>query len=73
MMEKAPVFIKVREYQRLLKNIDALAQKIGTVEEMLDTIEKLKVEEDGQLQRWKENLENVKVRLANVGNALYRN
>jgi hypothetical protein len=73
MMEKAPVYIKVREYQRLLKNIDALAERIGTIEEMLDSIEKLKVEEDGQLQRWKDNMENVKARLASVGTALYRN
>ena len=51
-MERMPLFIKVNEYEDVLRLVKAIRKKIDEAKETLSKINDLKNEEDHQIELW---------------------
>jgi predicted nuclease with TOPRIM domain len=70
-MGQTPVFVKIEQYEELTKVLDTIDAKINESTELLARLEKLKAEEDAQLQSWAASLEDVKARSKELNQALF--
>lgn len=57
--ENVPVFVKVEEYKDVIDIIKVLKQKIKETRGVIGDINKLKNEEDAELELWTKNLDDV--------------
>jgi len=55
-MERMPLFIKVNEYEDVLRLVKAIRKKIDEAKETLSKINDLKNEEDHQIELWSNSL-----------------
>lgn len=58
-MVKAPVFVKIEEYEELLKIIGQIKAKMDEARGILGKINELKNEEDVEMRIWGDNLDEV--------------
>jgi hypothetical protein len=70
-MPPTPVFIKIEQYKELTEILSAIDQKIGEAAALLSQLDRLKAEEDAQLQAWAASLEEIKGRSEELHTALF--
>lgn len=70
MDERAPVFVKVDEYQAILDVLGTIRQKLDSAKALLDSIKQLQHQEDQQVDAWSRALEEVEEHLANINKSL---
>lgn len=70
-MENIPIYVKVDKYKELLEVLKAINAKLATVDKTIERINTLKAEEDGQIQKWNDNLADIKARLEKINQAFY--
>jgi len=58
-----PVYVKMEEYEKILKTIDLIKNKINNAESTLLSLEKFKEKEEIELGRWKEEINKIKENL----------
>lgn len=70
-MENIPVYVKVDRYRELIALLKKLDTKLGTVNTMIDDINKLKSQEDAQIKEWSSNLEDIQSRLERINDSFH--
>ena len=71
-METAPVFVKIDEYKNVLDIIQVLKSKLKEGKALLDGIQKLKMEEDSELEEWSAELNEIDKRIDSIDRGLLR-
>lgn len=69
-MEKAPIFVKIDNYKDILRLMIQIKEKTDEAKSLLEKINKLKNEEDTELQIWQDSIEDVERKLEFVSKAL---
>ena len=69
-MEKAPIFVRIDNYKDILKLMIQIKEKTDEAKSLLEKINKLKNEEDTELQIWQDSIEDVERKLEFVSRAL---
>jgi len=62
-MDKMPVYVRIDEYQDVLRAVDDVKKKLDTANKLLDEITQLKNEEDAEVESWKIGLEDIHQKL----------
>ncbi|MFH1682258.1 MAG: hypothetical protein ABIA37_00525 [Candidatus Woesearchaeota archaeon] len=70
-MEKMPVFVKVEEYEDVMRTVNSLKSKIESAKGTLLKINQLKSEEDSQLETWHTALAEIEDRLHAISQLLH--
>lgn len=68
--QRAPVFVKVDDYNAILQLMDTIKQRLNQARTLLTRIGELKQQEDAQLENWKRDLDDVEERLSSVDRSL---
>jgi chromosome segregation ATPase len=71
-METAPVFVKINEYKNVLDIIQVLKGKIKESKTLIDSLQKMKMEEDTELEEWSAELEEIEKRINSMDSGLLR-
>ncbi len=64
------IFVKIEEYDQVLKTVNLVKDKIGKAEEIIGKITELKSQEEEELNNWSANLEIVKEKVSGIENEL---
>ena len=71
-MEKdMPIYVRIEEYRDVLEVINLIKSKIEDAEDVMGQINELKNEEDAELERWKNSVDNVKRKVQFIDRALF--
>ena len=70
-MEKNQIFVKLDEYKEILDIIDLFKKKMSDTKKTLDDVDKIKKEEDEQLDIWKSNLQEIDRKLTSIDKNLF--
>lgn len=70
-MENIPVYVKVDRYRELIALLKKLDSKLGSVNKMIDDINKLKSQEDAQIKEWSDNLADIQSRLERINDSFH--
>ncbi|HLC63101.1 MAG TPA: hypothetical protein VJJ21_02170 [Candidatus Nanoarchaeia archaeon] len=65
------LFIKIDDYETAMAAIERLKEKLKDVDSVLNTLEKLKRQEDAELESWHKDVEALKQRLMTVESRLF--
>jgi len=71
-METAPVFVKIDEYKNVLDIIQVLKGKVRESKNLLESLHKMKMEEDSELEEWSAELDEIEKRIESVDKNLLR-
>lgn len=67
----APVFVKVEDYKDVMDIITVLKDKIAETENTISQINKLKNEEDSEIELWEKNLSDIKTKLEFIDGLMF--
>ncbi len=70
-MGDKPIFIKIENYKDAMGNIAHIKELCNEADDLLDSIHKIRNEEDRELEKWHRDLDKVKDRLLNVDKKLF--
>jgi len=65
------LFIKIDDYEAGISAIERLKEKLKDIDNVLNSIEKLKRQEDTELDSWHKDIESLKQKLMTVENRLF--
>jgi len=65
-MEKAPVFVKVNDYEEVLNLLENVKRKVRESRDVLIKLNELKAEEDRELLAWNESIDEINARIAQI-------
>ncbi|MBR9675752.1 hypothetical protein GOV05_01965 [Candidatus Woesearchaeota archaeon] len=66
-----PVFVKIEEYKDVLEIVKVLRDKLTKAKKLLGELNKLKNDEDSELELWENNLDDISLKLKGVDEMLY--
>ena len=69
-MDKAPVFIKIDNYEEVLELFDMVSKKLDTAKHTLSKLREVRQEEDNKLDEWENYLKDVEDKLGNLNTKL---
>ena len=69
--KNSPVFVKVEEYKDVIDIIKVLKQKIKETRETIGEINKIKNEEDAEIELWVKNLEDANSNIEFIDGLLF--
>lgn len=69
-MNSMPVFVKIEDYKRVLELIENLKAKLDNAKSVIEHIEQLKNQEDAEIEKCKERLENLTTKVTSIDNIL---
>ena len=72
MDERAPVFVKIDEYKDIMDIMALLREKIRQAKFLLDKINELKAQEDGELATWSKELAEVEEHVSAIDKMLFQ-
>ena len=70
-MKSNNVFVKVEEYDNILDMIDVFRKKLDEVKTTLNKIELLREEEQAELNTWRSNINEIKLKVDEVNKSLF--
>ena len=65
------LFIKIDDYETAMAAIGRLKEKLKDIDSVLNTLDKLKRQEDTELESWHKDIESLKQRLMTVESRLF--
>ena len=65
-MERAPVFVKVNDYEEVLTLLENVKRKVRESRDALIKLNELKEEEDRELLAWNESIDEINTRIAQI-------
>ena len=71
MKKKTPMFVKIDEYKEILDIVNVMKKKIFDSKELLNKINDLKAEEDNELEKWFNQIEEIEKRIIYVDENLF--
>ena len=66
------LFVKIDDYETAIAAIERLKEKLKDVESVINNIEKLKRQEDAELDAWHKDIDSLKQRIMTVEAKLFR-
>jgi len=70
-MAEKPIFVKVDEHEDIKDMINLIKSKINESKDVLGNIQKLKQEEESELQAWKAEIEDVERKVQFINSTLF--
>jgi len=70
-MAEKPMFVKVDEHEDIKDMINLIKSKINESKDVLGNIQKLKQEEESELQAWKAEIEDVERKVQFINSTLF--
>ena len=71
MSNEKTLFIKIDDYETAMAAIERLKEKLKDVDSVLNNLDKLKRQEDTELENWHKDVESLKQRLMTVESRLF--
>lgn len=68
--KEMPVFVKIDEYKEVLDVIELMRNKVAQAKDLLRKINELKSQEDGEIEAWQTNIDEIERKIENVDNSL---
>ena len=65
-----PVFVKLEKYNEVIKAVKAMKTKVHNAKMMVHKVQKLKRDEDVELELWQASLEQVERKIAMIDSSL---
>lgn len=69
--EEKPLFVKVEKYKEVLETINELKERLKDAGDILTELNRIKDEEEHELQSWQEDLESIKAKLMTIDQTLF--
>jgi hypothetical protein len=69
--KEMPIYVRIEEYRDVLDVINMIKSKIQEAKQTLGEINRIKNEEDSELERWHFDLEEVEKKMDYVDKALF--
>ena len=66
-----PIFVRIDKFQSAQKNFENIKEKVKDIESVLSKIKDVKSNEEVELKGWTEDVEKIKVRLAEVDSDIF--
>tara|TARA_Y100000310_G_scaffold283455_1_gene305423 strand:- start:1546 stop:1950 length:405 start_codon:yes stop_codon:yes gene_type:complete len=66
-----PLFVKIEKYRSVMDNLGKLKKRLSEAEGVLAKMNKLKEEEDRELEIWHADLEKIRTQLLNIDRNLF--
>lgn len=71
-VSKKGLFIRIEKYKEALESIEQIKVRINEVEHTLIGLEKMRRQEDLEIEKWRRDLNSVKQKLLGIDNTLFR-
>ncbi len=71
--EEKPLFVKIDDYEDAVYTLDKIKSKLKEADRILEELNKIRNEEEQQLEQWKRDLATVKEKLLMVDKQLFEN
>ncbi len=71
-VSKKGLFIRIEKYKEALEGIEQIKIRINEVEHALMGLEKMRRQEDLEIEKWRRDLNSIKQKLLGIDNALFR-
>ncbi|MBI2670898.1 hypothetical protein HYX18_02900 [Candidatus Woesearchaeota archaeon] len=71
--EDKPLFVKIDDYEEAIYTLDKIKSKLKEADRILDELNKIRAEEERQLEEWKRDLASVKEKLLIIDKQLFEN
>ena len=68
---KGPLFIKIDKYKVALESVESINKKLGDITRALDKLKELKNKETVEIDKWENEVEDMKRKLTNVEKSLF--
>ena len=69
-MDRAPVFVKVDDYQDVADIVSLMREKIAQARSLIGKIQEIKAKEDEEIRNWVSELQQVESRINNIDSSL---
>lgn len=70
---RAPVYVKISEYEEVLSTLDSIKKKVVEAREVIAKLNQLKAEEDRELAAWNDSLDDITHRVDQIDKTLLSN
>jgi len=70
MDSRAPVYVKIHDYEEVIQILDNVKKKVKEARDILAKLNELKAEEDKELLAWNENLDDIGSRVSQIDHNL---
>ncbi|MBI4159107.1 hypothetical protein HY500_02510 [Candidatus Woesearchaeota archaeon] len=71
-VSKKGLFIKIEKYKEALESIEQIKTRINEIENALMNLEKMRRQEDLEIEKWRRDLNSIKQKLLGIDNTLFR-
>ena len=72
MERSAPIYVKIDEYQKVLDTIGIIKNKIQEAKMTLNRIEKLRYEENTEIDMWNSEIREVEGKLKHIDHLMFK-
>ena len=69
--EEKPLFIKIDKYKQAVNDIEHIRNRLREAEHLLDEIDRLRIEEQRELENWRSEINRVKEKLLDIDKKLF--
>lgn len=66
-----PLFVKIEKYQEAMSTIKAVKEKLKDAQLVISKLERIKLEEDKEIQAWGRDIEAIKDKMINIDQILF--
>lgn len=66
-----PLFIKIEKYKDAINDLENVKKRVREAESILKELERLKAEEEQEIENWKIEMEKIKIKLLDVDKKLF--
>lgn len=66
-----PIFVRIDKFQSAQKNFEGIKEKVKEIESIISKIKDVKSNEETELKGWTEDVEKIKVRLAEIDSDIF--
>lgn len=67
---RAPVYVKIHDFEEVMTILDNVKRKVKEAHDILGKLNELKAEEDKELLAWNENLDDIANRINQIDRSL---
>ncbi|MBW3000131.1 hypothetical protein KY339_05655 [Candidatus Woesearchaeota archaeon] len=71
-MEEKPIFVKLDEYSDISDIINLVRKKLDEAKSLLEQINKLREQEDAELDDWRREMGNVEEKIEQIDTVLFK-
>ncbi|MBU2589952.1 MAG: hypothetical protein KKA65_05015 [Nanoarchaeota archaeon] len=69
--EEKPLFVKIDKYREVISTMNQIKSKLKDADEILAELNKIKQQEDNEIETWHSDLETIKGKLMAIDRALF--